>query len=94
MIVDKQAIRQLIRNRINNDIDWANPYWLDLIKEEFHGVPEKVIDDVYVEEMTHKVEVLRTGEARTILNDQSSLTSSNKNYFLENLLEEKLELIN
>jgi hypothetical protein len=91
---DIQNIRQVIKDRINNDIDWANPYWLDEVREEYPDVPESVIDGIYAAEMKYRVDCLGKDEAQAILEEQTSLTSANQNFLLENLLEEKLELIN
>ncbi len=91
-MVDIQNIRQVIKDKINKEIDWANPYWLDWVKEEYPGIPERAIDDIYAEEMKCKVVFLRKEEAHTILDEQNSLTSANQNYLLQHLIEEKLEL--
>ena len=91
---DIQNIHQLIKDKINKNIDWVNPYWLEEIKDEYPYFPEREIDDIYAAEMKYKVDLLRNEEAQTILDEQNSLTSANQNFFLENLLEEKLELIN
>ncbi len=37
-MVNIQNIRQVIKDKINKDIDWANPYWLDRVKEEAHTI--------------------------------------------------------
>ena len=87
---DIDKVKNVIRNKINNDIDWANPYWQDVVKEEHPDILEKELDDIYAAEMKKKVDALSNEEAQSILNEQNSLTSANQNFFLANLLEEKL----
>ncbi len=89
-----QTVRNLIKDKINRDIDWANPYWLDEVKEEYPDVAERAIDGIYAEEMNCKVDCLGKDEAEAVLEEQNSLTSANQNFFLEHLLEEKLGITN
>ena len=76
-MVNIQTIRNLIKDKISKDIDWANPYWLDEVREEYPDVPESSIDRIYAEEMKCKVDCLCKDEAQAILEEQTSLTSAN-----------------
>lgn len=83
-------IKDVINNKINNDIDWANPYWIDEIKVEFSNEPEDKIDNIYYEELKLKLDSLSENELNSIMDEQNSLTSANQNYLLQNFIEEKL----
>jgi len=88
-----QSIRELIENKINNDLNWANPYWPDEVKEDYPGTNETEINNIYVTAMKNKVDSLSIKEAQDILEEQTAQKSANQNFLLENLLEEKLQLI-
>ncbi len=75
------------------DIDWMNPYWLDEVKEEFPDISEKSLDDIYARKLKEKIDSLSEDELRRILSEEEEESSANQNFLLQNLIEEKLGLI-
>jgi len=88
-----QSIRKLIKNKINNDPNWFNPYWPDEVKDDYPDINVGEIDNIYSTELKNKVDSLSIQEAQAILEEQNAKKSANQNFLLENLLEEKLHLI-
>jgi len=74
------------------DIGWMNAYWLDEVKEEFPDIPEQTIDEIYAKKLQEKIDSLPQEELKRILSEQEEETSANQNYFLQELIEEKLHL--
>jgi hypothetical protein len=83
------AVMERVKRELD-DVDWANPYWLDEIKDDIPDVPEEDIDRLYHVELKAKIAAMSLDELRTILEEQEHLTSANQNYLLQHLIEERL----
>lgn len=70
--------------------EWMSLFWLDEIKEEFLDVPEKKIDEIYLQRLKEKVDTLSAKVLHNILDEQNNITPAEQNLLLQNLIKEKL----
>jgi len=82
--------KEKILKRLSEDADWAYPYWIDEVKEEFPDFPEDELDQIYFNELKAKVDSLNHKELTTLLAEQNELSDANQNFFIINLIEERL----
>jgi len=90
MIEKRKELEEKIRTRILHDKGWAYPYLIEEFKEEPLGIPESIIDEIYFSAVKGKVNSLSINKLRTLLAEQKELTDANRNFFVINLIEEKL----
>ena len=89
-MTDMEDLEEKIKNKIINDEDWAYPYWVDEFKEKYPGISEEDIDEIYFDAIKNKVNSMSISELKILLNQQKKLTDANQNFFIVNLIEEKV----
>jgi hypothetical protein len=87
---DVKQIRDRIDERLARVVDWTIPFIFDDIREEFPNADEDEFDEVYYEELKAKIDKLPRETLEQILAEQAAGTSSNQNFVLQNIIEEKL----
>lgn len=85
-----EEAQEKIKAKINEDVDWTYPYWLDASKKEFADIPEGLLEDMYFKEMKAKIGSMSHDELRSVLEEQNALTSANQNFYVINCIEEIL----
>lgn len=81
-----------ILSKIQNEEEWTYPYCFAEIKEEFSDLPEGLLDDIYATELKAKVYSLPLNELKKVMEEQNSLTAANKNFYLAELVQERISL--
>jgi hypothetical protein len=87
---DVKQIRDRIDERLASEIDWTIPFLFDDIREDFPNADEEEFDEVYYEELKAKIDKLPLETLEQIMADQAAGTSSNQNFVLQSIIEEKL----
>jgi hypothetical protein len=87
---DVKQIRDRIDERLAHEADWTVPFLFDDIREDFPNADEEEFDEVYYEELKKKIDTLPLETLEQIMAEQATGTSSNQNFVLQNIIEEKL----
>jgi len=82
--------KEKILKRLSEDVDWAYPYWIDEVKEEFSNIPEDELNQIYFDELRAKVDSMSHNEWEKLLAEQNELSDANQNFFIIDLIEKKL----